>query len=98
MDRVEFVITHEADRFAGFAHPLCGPHNLDILWPSVDQVSEEERLTAHGMPPDTGAVFIAQNLKSMDKRSGVAVDVAEDVNATGVLEDVDFKVSFLGAD
>jgi hypothetical protein len=50
------------------------------------------------MPPDTGAVFIAQNLKSMDKRSGVAVDVAEDVNATGVLEDVDFKVSFLGAD
>jgi hypothetical protein len=49
---VEFVIAEKALRAPGLNHASDDAHRLELLWPAVDQITQENGCPL-GMPPDS---------------------------------------------
>ncbi len=77
-DRVELMVAHDRQRFAGLNHGTHDAHYLQLLGPAVDVVAQKQSLAGR-VPPDTVGFRVAQPVKQPLQGFGVAVDIANDV-------------------
>lgn len=77
-DGVELMVPHDHLCRSGFGHCSNGSEHLDLLGTTVDQVSDEDRLSG-GVPAHAGSVLIAKDREEFDQLVMAAVNVTDDI-------------------